>query len=74
MAAAREGEWGSVTHKATLVQLRANIDAVQAERDRSERLARQRDYRARYLPKQIEAARLKVAHLEIEAARLGVPV
>ncbi len=63
-----------MTHKATLAELRANIDAQQAARDRSDRLVRYQAHRASYLPKQIEATRLKLQHLEREAERLGVSV
>ena len=58
----------------TLITLRANLDARQAERVRVERLVQYQYHRVRYLPKQIAAVRLKLTHLEREAERLGVSV
>ena len=55
-----------------LTTLRAECDARDAQRERDRRLAQYVDHRRRYLPRQIEAMRLKLTHLEREAARLGV--
>ena len=63
----------------TRAEVRARLDAERAAIDapakREARMRREIEYRYRrqlYLPKQIEATRVKLAHLEAEAARLGV--
>ena len=58
----------------TLHELRAERDRQEAEQARSDKLARFIAYRRNYLPRQIEAQRLKLQHLEREAERLGVAI
>ena len=60
--------------KKTLAQLRAELDRREAAQIRSEREMRYTLHRRAYLPRQIEATRAKLVHLEREAARLGVAV
>lgn len=45
---------------------------AKAKRDQETPEERSLRYRVNYLPKQLEAARLKVVHLEREARRLGL--
>ena len=60
--------------RANLAELRQQLDAQTAERERVARMEQYLVYRVRYLPKQITAARTKLVHLEREAARLGIAV
>ena len=60
--------------KQNLAELRRQLDAQSAKRERVARMAQYEDHRVRYLPKQIAATRQKLVHLEREAARLGVAV
>lgn len=58
----------------TRTDIPAELDAREADQARLDRMYWQQYHRRRNLPGQLEAARLKVIHLEREAERLGLSI